>query len=185
MRPRRSAIRELLPSHGQCTQAWSNISLLMDKFGDRTAASINGYSRYPGRYAVKETNAAPVVADIGPQSHRASLCQFARNEGSGVYEIKSKFEIRNAPELDLGPIGRQVAFDIVNGLGGQLWPLSSYRSGTIASAYGHLTEYGAQPGDHSGSDNFRGLYGDTSSHGCHAAGRAFCKGPAVADVNGK
>ncbi|MFY9756672.1 MAG: hypothetical protein WAK37_12090 [Pseudolabrys sp.] len=27
--------------------------------------------------------------------------------------------------------------------------------------------------------------GDTSSYGCHAAGRAFCKGPAVADVNDK
>src|SRR4029077_7900320 len=155
MRPRRSAIRELLPSHGQCTQAWSNISLLMDKFGDRTAASINGYSRYPGRYAVEETNAAPVVADIGPQSHRASLCQFARNEA--VASTRSNLNLKR-PELDLGPIGRQVAFDIVNGLGGQLWPLSSYRSGTIASAYGHLTEYGAQPGDHSGSDNFRVLY---------------------------
>src|SRR6185437_6919370 len=80
MRQRRSTSRELLPSHGQCTQAWSNTSLLMDKFGDRTAASINGYSRYPGRYAAKETNAAPAVADIGPQSHRASRCQFGRNE---------------------------------------------------------------------------------------------------------
>jgi hypothetical protein len=27
--------------------------------------------------------------------------------------------------------------------------------------------------------------GDTSSYGCHAASRAFCKGPAVADVNDK
>src|SRR4029077_18510117 len=96
MRPRRSAIRELLPSHGQCIQAWSNTSLLMDKFGDRTAASINGYSRYPGRYAVTETNAAQAVADIGPQSHRASRCQFARN--AAVASARSnrilKFEAR-------------------------------------------------------------------------------------------
>src|SRR6478752_10460704 len=95
MRQRRSTSRELLPSHGQCTQAWSNISLLMDKFGDRTAASINGYSRYPGRYAVEETNAAPAVADIGPQSHRANHCQCVRNN-SGVYAINPdlKFETR-------------------------------------------------------------------------------------------
>ena len=66
---------------------------------------------------------------------------------SSVYEIKSKFEIRSPPELDLGPICRHVAVDIVNGLGGNcglfnlLGPLLA-----IAFAYANIRMPRGQPG---------------------------------------
>ena len=94
------------------------------------------------------------ILDLSPIAQ--AVANSDETKKSSVYEIKSKFEIRSPPELDLGPICRHVAVDIVNGLGGNcgLFNLLSPQSLLHTRIYG-----------------------------CHAASRAFCKGPAVTDVN--